>query len=187
MGIPVPDWLRLRRLGPVPLKRLRRDCARLLADFDIPADGDIHHFCAQVGARLGRDIDLIPMALRSTDPTGVWLSTRGGDYIVYESETSTPHQEHIIAHELGHLLCGHIGDNLDGTALELLFPDIDPTALLARQSYTATEEREAEVMAGVILAHLTRGRRSRPTQNNPSHADIARVHRSLGRTDPTAD
>ncbi|SES42923.1 ImmA/IrrE family metallo-endopeptidase [Actinokineospora terrae] len=180
MGIPVLDWLRLRQTGPATVKRLRRACEDRLAAFDIPADGDIHRFCAQVATRLGRDIDLIPMALRSTDPTGVWLSTRAGDYIVYESQTSTPHQEHIIAHELGHLLCGHIGDSLDGAALDLLFPDIDPAVLLARQNYSAVEEREAEVMAGVILAHLARTRRT--TRTAPE--DIARVHRSLGQVYP---
>src|SRR6185436_10468256 len=51
-------------------------------------------------------LHLLPKQTR-LGPCGVWLSLPEVDYVFYEPETSQLHREHIILHELGHLLCEH--------------------------------------------------------------------------------
>jgi len=79
------------------------------------------------------------------------------DYVFYEAETSQLHREHIILHELGHLLCEHQPTEvLDEEVVAQLLPDLNPAVVyrvLGRTTYTAIEEQEAE-----MLASLVRGR-----------------------------
>jgi len=87
-------------------------------------------------------------------PCGVWLALAEGDYIFYESDTSQLHREHIILHELGHLLCDHRPTEvIDGKVLTQLLPTLDPTVVrrvLGRTTYSAVEEQEAEVVASLV-------------------------------------
>jgi hypothetical protein len=84
----------------------------------------------------------------------MWLSTRSSDYIFFESETSRFHAEHIVLHELGHLLSGHqMGIRDGGETLSGLLPSLDPSTIkrvLGRVSYTTDQEKEAETMASMI-------------------------------------
>lgn len=88
--------------------------------------------------------------------------TQTVDFIVYESETSKPHQDHIIAHELAHMVCGHrsgAGGTVDDETARLLFPDLAPELvqkILGRGNYSSVEEREAEVTASLILERINR-------------------------------
>jgi hypothetical protein len=161
------------------LRDLRRSCARRVAGLDVPAGGSVAELCARVAQRRGRPIHLVPMAMPATHPCGFWVATDDADVILYESGTGRTHQEHIVAHELAHLICRHRGVTApDGTGARLLFPDIDPRVvrdMLGRAGYTDDQEREAEVMASVLLERLTR------PQPPPSEVDgaLARVDRSL--------
>ncbi|WP_433724380.1 hypothetical protein ACQP2Y_03100 [Actinoplanes sp. CA-051413] len=50
-------------------------------------------------------------------PCGLWISVETADYVFYDPETSQLHAEHIILHELGHMLSGHttgVNASLDG-------------------------------------------------------------------------
>jgi hypothetical protein len=112
------------------------------------------------------------------------VSTNAGDYIFYESQTSALHQEHIILHEVGHLLCEHRVASLSRDEVsELLLPDLDPAMIrrvLGRTCYPVWAEQEAEIIASLILAKVERQRRetalSRPASVVPV---VARVERSL--------
>ena len=40
-------------------------------------------------------------------PCGLWISVPAADYVFYDPDTSRLHAEHIILHELAHMLSGH--------------------------------------------------------------------------------
>ncbi|MFL6120061.1 hypothetical protein [Actinophytocola sp.] len=130
-------------------------CAARLADLDIPRPFDVAAFCAGVGRRRGRPLTLLGHDLPAGGPHGFCVSTRNADYIVYERATSPLHREHIILHEVSHLLCGHTGgDALDADRAGRLFPTLDPTVVarvLGRSSCSTEEEQEAELLASMIL------------------------------------
>ncbi len=103
------------------------------------------------------------MVLPKPGPCGVWIATEHADLIIHESETSKSHQEHIVLHELAHMICAHVGvDSIRSEQVTgLLFPDLDPayvrTALM-RSVYDSDQEQEAEVMATVLFDRLHRPR-----------------------------
>jgi hypothetical protein len=85
---------------------------------------------------------------------GLWIATSTTDVIFFERVTTHPHQEHIILHELSHLLCDHYRASLRVAAqTERLLPNLDPDMVrrvLARAGYSSVEEREAETLASLI-------------------------------------
>ena len=104
----------------------------------------------------GKPIQLLPHAMEVPGPFGLWIKTSAADFIVYQKEGTTPlHREHIIAHELGHLLADHPSDEGDDSIWRELMPDIPPDvvrrALRRRRSYASDYEQEAETLATVLL------------------------------------
>ena len=85
---------------------------------------------------------------------------RPGDYIVYEAGTSRLHREHIILHEVGHLLSDHGTTTvLEPRTSRALLPSLDPDLVdrvLGRTHYSAAEEQEAELIASLILERASR-------------------------------
>ncbi|MGX1759503.1 hypothetical protein ACWIG5_21755 [Streptomyces lydicus] len=83
------------------------------------------------------------------------MATHTDDHIFSEPGTSRLHREHIVLHEVGHLLFNHrslasvSGDDILGD----LLTDLNPHTvqrLLARTDYTTYQEQEAEMFASVI-------------------------------------
>lgn len=105
---------------------------------------------------------LLGLALPADGPRGLWISAAERDYLIYERNTSPLHQEHIILHELSHLLCGHTGTaTLTEEHARLLFPALDPGMVgrvLGRTGYSTEEEQEAELLASMILRTVQRNR-----------------------------
>lgn len=133
---------------------LRRRCRRLLNDLGIQPPLDVAELCRRVGEQRGRPVRLVAHPIPVPGPYGVWIATASADYIVYQRETSKAHQNHIILHELGHLMAGHTGDEQDDAVLAGLYSDLDPEAVrraLRRTSYDSAHEREAETVATIIL------------------------------------
>ncbi|MCM3882288.1 hypothetical protein [Frankia sp. R82] len=99
---------------------------------------------------------------------GMWIrTTQGVDYIFVREDTSRAHQDHIIAHELGHILRDHRG-GLSFSAVNpvttRLAPTLDPEIvrmMLGRSSYEDSDEREAELIGTYLQRriHHTAGRR----------------------------
>ncbi|GLZ28975.1 hypothetical protein Lesp02_11650 [Lentzea sp. NBRC 105346] len=135
-------------------RELRKRCRRLLNDLDIHPPLDVAELCRKVGEQRGRPIRLLAHPIPVPGPFGVWISTAGADYILYQQETTKSHQNHIILHELGHLIAGHTSDESDDLLLSQLYPDLEPDAVrraLRRTSYDNDQEREAETVATIIL------------------------------------
>ncbi|MEV0374823.1 ImmA/IrrE family metallo-endopeptidase [Streptomyces sp. NPDC050636] len=114
----------------------------------------------RLSADRGRPIQLVPLPLGAETPCGMWLATDAFDVIVVEADTSSLHQDHIIAHELAHMLCNH-GDSaeFETAMMRDLMPNLDPRRvreMLGRTSYSTAEEQEAEIVASLILERVTR-------------------------------
>jgi hypothetical protein len=142
------------------LRTVQRRCASRLAELQLPPIADMRQLCAHLAARRDRPIHLVAMALHAGRPCGIWLRLPEMDVIAYESDTNPMHQDHIVAHELAHLVCDHT--SLNGAGLNgagLLFPDLDPSmvsALLHRSNYCDQQELEAETMASLLLSSTGR-------------------------------
>jgi hypothetical protein len=137
-------------------RRLRKRCEARLRDLPLPVPFDARALCAQVARRRGRPIRLLPLA-GLTGVCGLWIATDTTDLIFYEQVTTPPHQEHIILHELSHLLCDHYSAAPDAATL---LPSLDPEVVrrvLGRAGYSTDEEREAELLASLIRQRAGRG------------------------------
>lgn len=147
-------------------KKLWRRC-RLLADgLTLPEPFDAEEFVASLAARRGRPIELMPVSAPTGGPCGLLMSTERADYILYPTNTTALHRRHILLHEVGHLLCGHVGSDAgaDGAAIDAaagreLMPNLSPELIrrvLGRTTYTALEEQEAELLASLIAQRVVR-------------------------------
>ncbi|GHG48147.1 ImmA/IrrE family metallo-endopeptidase [Streptomyces griseocarneus] len=165
-------------------KRLHQRSLELVRGLDIPSPFDVWELSRRVAERHGRPIHLEPVRLPVDGPCGLWISAPDVDYIFYEHDTSPLHQEHIIAHELGHVICGHKENAVLGEETSrLLLPTLDPAmvqGVLQRTYYTSAEEQEAEMVASLILQEANR----QPLERNwsvPREAaeTVERLDRSL--------
>ncbi|WP_216211036.1 hypothetical protein [Amycolatopsis aidingensis] len=147
-------------------RKLRRQCRQLLSKLDVRPPLDVTDLCHRMGEVRGKPIELVAHPIPVPGPFGVWISTKRVEYILYQQETSQLHQDHIILHELGHILAGHQSDEEDDALLAELYPGTTPDRLreqysamasdavrraLRRTSYGNTQEREAETVATIIL------------------------------------
>ncbi|MFC5919079.1 hypothetical protein [Streptomyces pulveraceus] len=110
----------------------------------------------------------MPTPIARTEACGLWLSTETDDHIFFETRTSPLHQEHIVLHEIGHLLFDHqmLGDG-DHAGIGALLPDLSPRLvqrLLARTNYSTRQEQEAEMLASLIRTHAAARGRGRGPQ-----------------------
>ena len=162
------------------LRSIRRQCEGALEGVRVPNPFDINDFCRIVSSRRGRALHLVPKQTR-LGPCGVWLCLPDVDYVFYEAETSQLHREHIILHELGHLLCEHQPTEvIDDELIAQLFPHLNPTVVhrvLGRTNYTAVEEQEAEMVASLVrnrVEHELRDARQRGEVPVPWMTDVDR-------------
>jgi hypothetical protein len=137
---------------------LWRRCERIASTVDLPEPFDVHALFASIARQRGRPIELIPLAARPGAPCGVLAATDRADYVFYTRDTSALHQQHILLHELGHLLCGHAeGQALPDQVAATLTPNL-PVELvrrvLGRTTYQREHEQEAELVASLIVRRL---------------------------------
>lgn len=158
------------------MSRLRRRCERRLENIPIPSPFDLDIFCAVMARHRGRTLTLHPMpGLSAGAPCGLWFAVPTADYVFYDPDTSQLHAEHIVLHELSHMLSGHTtnvqaGAEVSGGTLQQLAPDLDPrtiTTMLGRAGYTTAQEQEAEMLASLIRARSAAGP---PPQHGPGDA-----------------
>lgn len=149
------------------LKLLGRVCDELLAGLMLPKGADIFALCQGLSQQRGRAVKVVPVELPDPQLYGIWFSTDEADFIAYEKRTSRLHQEHIIAHELAHIVRGHRGIGSGpgaATGAGTLFPHLDPKVVRSmrpRAGYSDGDEQEAEAMASLLLARL----RQEPDEN----------------------
>lgn len=141
---------------------LRARCERrvdeLLAGTGVPRPWNIDAFLDRVEHHRGRGIDLCAVSWTPGDSTGAWQRCADHDVLAYPENTSGPHQDHVILHELGHVISQHRGRCvLSVEQAQRIAPDLGARAfahLLHRASDPA-EESEAELIA-VLLSRRVR-------------------------------
>jgi hypothetical protein len=145
-------------LAVTGVDEVRRRCEARLRHINLPEPFDITEFCRRVSAERGRPLHVrgIPGPATRPRPCGIWIATADDDWIFVEQDTSPLHRQHIVLHEVAHILCGHAAADLPGSDLAgRLFPDLSPAmvrSVLSRASYYSESEREAELLASLILA-----------------------------------
>lgn len=157
----------------------RRRCEAVLRQLDLAGGAEIESLRTQVEALQGRPLKLIGVRDRDL-PCGMWVRTAETDLVFYAETTTPAHQRHIIAHELAHILLGHSGAELTEQAGGLLFQRIEPATVarvLSRSEYDTGAEREAELLATLLLR-----RRPRPTAE--SNDRVRRLTESMGDAPP---
>ena len=139
-------------------ERARERVRAVLAAVPLPRPWSMNAWVDRLEAWRGREIDLVPVAHRPGQPSGAWQARPGYDLIAYTEHTSALHQDHIIAHELAHLLCAHTGTCAmpESEAAELA-PDLAPRALshLLTRVTTGADEYEAELIAVLLMSAAT--------------------------------
>ena len=156
-------------------RRMWRRCRRIVEGLTIPTPFAPAPFIAALASQRGRPVELVPMAGRSGH-CGALVRTDQADYIFYSASTTQLHREHILLHEVGHLLCGHIGDTTLDILPKLLLPSLSSELVrrvLGRSDYSAEQEQEAELVASMIAQ---RAHRRSGSSVSPEFADgLARL------------
>ncbi|SDP35118.1 hypothetical protein SAMN04487905_103314 [Actinopolyspora xinjiangensis] len=147
---------------------LRTRCVRrvdhLLGAVTLPEPWNVDEFLDRLEEHRGREIDLCAVSWSVGDSTGAWQRNEDHDVIAYPDNTSTLHQDYIILHEIGHLISEHRGRCvLSVQEAQHRAPDLAPAAFahLLHRVDAAVEEHEAETVATLLLARITRQPRKR--------------------------
>lgn len=164
---------------------LRARCAARVTDLlhhvPLPNPWDANEFLNQLERRRGREIDLCAVPWTSGDSTGAWKRNADHDLIAYAANTTSIHQDHIILHEVGHMVFDHRGQCvLSERQARRLAPHLRPAAFahLLNTASHRIEEAEAETFATMILARvarLDRRERSRQALDESTAAALGRV------------
>ncbi|GHI03103.1 hypothetical protein AQI88_02105 [Streptomyces cellostaticus] len=148
--------------------RLRRRCEAVIDRLDLPHALSVETLCRHLADRRSRPLRLHPLPPEAAahGACGLWLATDAEDHIFYERRTAPLHQEHIVLHEIGHLLFNHRTMALDGAAgWSALLPDLDMHTvqrLLRRTNYATDEEQEAELFASLLGSRINNPNPQRP-------------------------
>ena len=153
------------------LRRLRKECVARLSGLAIPRPFDVPAFCRQVSQWRGRPLHVheLPSDDAADLPCGMWIATDEADHIFHVTGGSRLHRDHIVLHEIGHMLFDHEVAELPAVTstrarqaaatakdptLARLLPDLDPAMVrrvLRRGGYSSAQEQAAEMMASLIL------------------------------------
>src|SRR6478609_9224629 len=77
---------------------------------EIPFPFTIEKLCQGIAEKRGRRIHIHAIeheGAANSAPCGAWIALESSDHIFVESATSPLHRDHIILHELCHMLLGH--------------------------------------------------------------------------------
>ncbi|WP_407836334.1 hypothetical protein ACE1OC_07590 [Streptomyces sp. DSM 116496] len=165
-----------------PQPSLRKRCEAILGRLDLRHPFSLDGLCERIAEQRGRPIRLHPLPKEAAESgvCGLWVGTADVDYVFYEAQTTRLHREHIVLHEIGHILFGHhsleapVEDSPGAGGADGPVPTV-----LGRTNYTTRQEREAEMLASMIRIrtgtrgpHLGHGAAGRDT--------LARLESAMG-------
>jgi hypothetical protein len=145
----------------------------LSRDVPVPSPWNLTAYLDAVAEHRGRSITLQPVdtALLAGagcgTGSGLWIAKRDADVIVYGADTTEWHAEHIIVHEIGHMLLGHGPESAPAaesapaplSVIAELLPSISPESIayvLGRSDYESARERDAETFADLVMLQAMR-------------------------------
>lgn len=162
---------------------LRSRCEQRLADLRLPVPFDLDAFCRALALRRGKPLTVVDMPPADDGgPSGAWIATDDADYVFVVRSARALHREHIVLHELAHMIFDHsgappLGDG-DAAALLPAFDSETIARVLGRSRYTEVEEREAELLATMIAERASRERSGGADDEVQAVRD--RLRRTLG-------
>ncbi|MEU9068930.1 hypothetical protein AB0D60_18850 [Streptomyces sp. NPDC048306] len=127
---------------------------------DIQPPLDVTRLCGALSEKRGRHIELRPYPMPIPGPLGLWVDTPAADLIIYQQHTTRLHQDHIILHEVGHILANDdelVEEDPDDPAEGWwagMLPALNAATIRRmrkRCSYDSEEECEVELSATIIL------------------------------------
>ncbi|MFF0147526.1 hypothetical protein [Amycolatopsis sulphurea] len=166
-GVPGTPWCPRLVLPPITSggvidpslrTRARRAVGELLAAVPPPRPWSMNAWIDRLERHRDRDIDLLAVEYVPGQPSGAWQRHEDYDLVAYAAGTSSLHQDHIIAHEIAHLLCEHRGDCVLSEAdAARVAPDLSAHLLshLLTRVTTDSDEYEAELMAVLLMSAAT--------------------------------
>lgn len=165
------DWHALRA-------RCQQRVDELFRRVGVPQPWDVNEFVDRLERHRGRPIDLCPILWTAGGSSGAWRQRADHDVIAYAANTSGFHQDHIILHEIGHMISQHRGHCvLSEDEAQRIAPDLAPAAFahLLDRSNAEAEEHEAEMIASLI--HQQAGERPRISTDAMAAAEAQRLAR----------
>jgi len=115
-------------------------------------------------------VHVLNYPLDTAGPSGLWIGTSSGDYIVCSADTTPTRRAAIVCHELAHVLLGHepeVGDLEAAQAVvQLLAPDVDPLVaarFMTRHGYEGPAEEDAEAAATAFVTAAAHRQRAAAT------------------------
>src|ERR1041384_2685234 len=93
----------------IDLTALRRRIELVLDTVDWPVPFDLDRLLDQVGSKRGKPVSLFPAELPADGPGGLVIERADDLVIVFDDSLPLLQQEHIIMHEIAHVLFGHRG------------------------------------------------------------------------------
>lgn len=134
----------------------------MLDDLWLPQPFDLSSFVEQVARQRGREIRLVPMhgAVADGSPCGWWCPMTSVDVIFLDDAASVVHREHIVLHEVGHMLWGHqpvatsVTPVLEHAMPHLRWDSGAVAMMLGRSEYDSPREQEAEAFATVAALKI---------------------------------
>ncbi len=124
---------------------------------ELPRPWDVRALCRRLAAARGR-----PLTLRAVDlpalPFGMWLFDGTRDVVMYPASATGYYRDHIILHEICHLLSGHGTPAPDPSGPA--GPGTAPTGQGSGNAYSNREELLAETFASMVLKIAGQQRRA---------------------------
>ncbi|MDH6624338.1 hypothetical protein M2271_002140 [Streptomyces sp. LBL] len=110
--------------------------------------------CERLSGLRGRPLHVVAIGLPLGSPDGLLIEMQDQDFIVYEARLAPVHQQQVVLHEIGHLICDHptLATHSPLVA-ELFTPSLDPglvNRVLGRDHTHTEEEREAEYIGSLL-------------------------------------
>lgn len=116
---------------------------------ELPQPWGIEKLCEALEQTRGRPLRLHPVDLPAL-PSGVWYDDGACDFILYRSSAAGYYRDHIILHEICHMLAGH-GVPPEELAGRARSADSAAGPRPDGQACNAAEEELAETFASVVL------------------------------------
>ncbi|MFF9404713.1 hypothetical protein ACF1B0_04135 [Streptomyces anandii] len=140
--------------------RLRNihSCRKFVRSLRLDPYATAYELCDQISSLRDRPIRVVESRLPIPGPMGVWVCRDHDDVVVVQELATGAHRDHIVLHELAHILCEHEGETF--TEYEPVLPGLDRApgggaVLRLRSAYDSQAEREAELLAAAFAEQLT--------------------------------
>ncbi|MEU1312689.1 hypothetical protein ABZ419_27875 [Streptomyces cinnamoneus] len=120
---------------------------------ELPRPWDIEALCRALSQRRGRPLTLHPMDLPAM-PFGLWFDDGSGDRIIYRSSATGYYRDHIVLHEICHMLAGHgksPEELLDESQAERAAGDGQAGQTAGGKACSNAEEELAETFSTMVL------------------------------------